>query len=86
MTSILKKTLVLMIRCYQVVLSPLFGNCCRFDPCCSHYCINAIERHGSLKGIWLGVIRLCKCHPLNPGGPDPVPEYFGSRSVAGQRS
>lgn len=83
MTAILRKTLILAIRGYQVALSPLFGDCCRFEPCCSHYWIGAIERHGCLKGVWLGIIRLCKCHPLHPGGPDPVPEHF-SRNRAGE--
>lgn len=77
MTAIFRKILILTIRGYQVALSPLFGNCCRFQPCCSHYWIKAIERHGCLKGVWLGIVRLCKCHPLHPGGRDPVPEHFG---------
>ncbi len=65
---------ILIVRAYQVVLSPLFGNCCRFHPSCSNYMIEAIRTHGCLHGMWLGACRLVKCHPLHPGGVDPVPE------------
>jgi hypothetical protein len=68
------KLLILIIRTYQVALSPMLGNCCRFYPSCSSYCIQAVERHGCLRGIILGVRRLCRCHPFNPGGVDLVPE------------
>jgi putative membrane protein insertion efficiency factor len=66
--------LILLIRLYQTLLSPLLGPRCRFHPSCSSYALEAIERHGALHGSWLAVRRVCRCHPLNPGGPDPVPE------------
>jgi len=62
------------IRIYQRVLSPLLGPRCRFHPSCSHYAIEAIERHGAARGSWLAVRRIARCHPLNEGGVDPVPE------------
>lgn len=58
---------------YKRALSPFFGNACRFHPFCSDYMVAAVEKHGLLKGSWLGVKRLCKCHPFHPGGFDPVP-------------
>jgi hypothetical protein len=62
------------IRIYQRVLSPLLGPRCRFYPSCSSYAIEAIERHGAARGSWLAVRRIARCHPLNEGGLDPVPE------------
>ncbi|EKE75986.1 membrane protein insertion efficiency factor YidD [Gallaecimonas xiamenensis] len=66
--------LILPIRLYQLLLSPLLGPNCRFTPTCSHYAILAIKRHGPLKGSWLAGRRILKCHPRHPGGHDPVPE------------
>jgi uncharacterized protein len=62
------------IRAYQMSLSPLLGPRCRFHPSCSHYALEAIERHGAARGGWLAAKRIARCHPLNPGGYDPVPE------------
>jgi len=62
------------IRIYQRALSPLLGPRCRFYPSCSSYAIEAIERHGAARGSWLAVRRIARCHPLNEGGLDPVPE------------
>ncbi|HEX9627553.1 MAG TPA: membrane protein insertion efficiency factor YidD [Acidiferrobacterales bacterium] len=62
------------IRLYQRALSPLLGPRCRFYPSCSSYAIEAIERHGAARGSWLAVRRIARCHPLNEGGLDPVPE------------
>jgi putative membrane protein insertion efficiency factor len=64
---------LLLIRGYQLFLSPLLGPRCRFYPTCSQYAFEAISKHGFLKGIFLGVARLFKCHPFHPGGIDPVP-------------
>jgi putative membrane protein insertion efficiency factor len=67
------RVLVLPIRLYQLVVSPLLGPRCRFYPSCSAYAVEALQRHGALRGSWLAVRRLGRCHPWNPGGPDPVP-------------
>ncbi|NCD33167.1 MAG: membrane protein insertion efficiency factor YidD [Spartobacteria bacterium] len=64
---------ILIIRLYQAVLSPLFGDCCRFYPSCSAYAIEAFRIHGFFYGLWLTVRRVGKCHPFHPGGIDPVP-------------
>lgn len=61
------------LRFYKRFLSPLLPPMCRFDPTCSIYMMQAIEKHGTLRGVWLGVRRLSRCHPFNPGGWDPVP-------------
>ena len=69
----LSKIFVLFVRAYQVTLSPLFGDCCRFTPSCSEYMIEAIQIHGALKGGWLGLKRILRCHPFGGKGYDPVP-------------
>lgn len=69
----LKKILILLVRGYQILLSPVLGNNCRFYPSCSSYMIEAIETHGILKGFWLGSRRILRCHPYHDGGIDPVP-------------
>jgi len=64
---------VLPIRIYRRVISPALPRRCRFYPTCSAYAIEAIERHGPIKGGWLAVRRILRCHPFHPGGYDPVP-------------
>jgi putative membrane protein insertion efficiency factor len=70
----MKTLLLILLRGYQLGISPLLGQNCRFYPSCSEYASQAIREHGALKGSALGAARLCKCHPWHPGGPDPVPE------------
>ncbi|MFE4143400.1 membrane protein insertion efficiency factor YidD [Peribacillus sp. YIM B13472] len=70
----LKKILMGFIRFYQVAISPLKPPTCRFYPTCSHYGLEAINRFGPIKGSWLALIRILKCHPFHPGGIDLVPE------------
>ncbi|MCK0745002.1 membrane protein insertion efficiency factor YidD [Chromohalobacter nigrandesensis] len=62
-----------LLRGYQYVISPLLGPRCRFWPSCSQYAVEAIQIHGPLKGSWLALKRILKCHPGHPGGVDPVP-------------
>lgn len=76
----LKKLLIGIIRFYQIVISPLKPPTCRFYPTCSHYGLEAIQRFGPLKGGWLTVKRILKCHPLHPGGIDMVPEKKNTKS------
>lgn len=68
----IKKIIIMMIVLYQKALSPLTGPSCRFYPSCSSYTIQAIEKHGLLRGLLFGVYRIGKCHPWHPGGFDPV--------------
>ncbi len=69
---LLKKFFILLVRLYQIILSPLFPQSCRFTPTCSEYAIEAIERLGILKGGWMGIVRIFRCHPFSSGGYDPV--------------
>ena len=62
-----------MIRLYKRFLSPVLPSACRFEPTCSQYTYEAIEIHGVIKGSWLGMKRIARCHPFHPGGYDPVP-------------
>jgi putative membrane protein insertion efficiency factor len=68
-----KQALLLLIRVYQLTLSPLLGPCCRFEPSCSRYAAACIQHHGVLRGAWLALRRLLRCHPFHPGGYDPPP-------------
>lgn len=69
---VIEKILIIMVRVYQVCLSPFLSPCCRFYPTCSEYTITAIKKYGPLKGVFSGLKRLLRCHPLHPGGYDPV--------------
>lgn len=70
----MKSIVLWIVRSYQRFISPLFLPSCRFTPTCSQYAYEAIDRYGLFEGSWLGVKRLARCHPFNPGGYDPVPD------------
>ncbi|HEY5691299.1 MAG TPA: membrane protein insertion efficiency factor YidD [Cyclobacteriaceae bacterium] len=72
--TIFKKIFIFPVRFYQVSISPLLGAHCRHTPTCSHYMIEAIEEWGALKGFWLGLKRIGRCHPWGTSGYDPVPK------------
>ncbi len=65
--------LCFLIRAYQRTIGPFFGRCCRFEPSCSNYMLEAIRTHGVLYGVFLGLRRVLRCHPWHAGGFDPVP-------------
>ena len=69
----MKTLLVLLVRGYQIVLSPWIGQSCRFTPTCSTYAIDALKEHGALRGSWMAIRRIGRCHPWHEGGHDPVP-------------
>lgn len=68
----MKKLMILLIRGYQKFISPLFPRTCRFYPTCSAYFIQALEKYGAVKGSYIGIKRILRCHPWNPGGYDPL--------------
>ncbi len=70
----MKILLILLIKGYRTLISPLLPPVCRFQPTCSHYAMEAVERFGALRGGFLAVRRILRCHPFHPGGYDPVPE------------
>ena len=71
--TIMKWLLVCLIHFYRIAISPFIGNCCRFLPTCSEYGLEAVKKHGAVKGAWLAAKRVCRCHPFRKGGYDPVP-------------
>jgi putative membrane protein insertion efficiency factor len=73
----IRTAILFLIRLYQMTLSRLIGPTCRFEPSCSRYTATCIERFGVLHGSWLGMKRIARCHPLNPGGYDPPPHPEG---------
>jgi putative membrane protein insertion efficiency factor len=83
------RLLLAVIRVYQLLLSPFLGRSCRFEPSCSRYTAACIATHGAAHGSWLGVCRIARCHPFNPGGYDPPPargELRAERPVASPRA
>ena len=73
MSKLLARPLILVVRGYQLLLSPYLGSNCRYTPTCSAYMIEALETHGPLRGLLLGVRRIGRCHPWGGDGYDPVP-------------
>jgi len=69
----MKTLLTALIRAYQYLIRPMLGSNCRFAPSCSDYALEAVQKHGALKGGWLALRRISRCHPYHPGGYDPVP-------------
>ncbi|WP_457637027.1 membrane protein insertion efficiency factor YidD [Oceanithermus sp.] len=82
----MSRLLIALIKIYQRFISPYKPRTCRFYPTCSHYALEAIQVHGALRGSWLATKRILRCHPLNPGGYDPVPPktagFFTGRTGA----
>jgi hypothetical protein len=76
-----RRLAVVIVHLYQWTLSPMLGPACRYEPTCSAYMVEALERHGLLRGVWLGLRRIGRCHPLGGSGYDPVPEI----AVTGER-
>lgn len=75
----MKKIFIGLIRGYQRFISPLFPPSCRYYPTCSNYSVQAIQKHGAIKGSIMGISRILRCHPFVKGGYDPVPEQFSIR-------
>jgi putative membrane protein insertion efficiency factor len=73
-----QRALLLLLRAYKILISPVFGGSCRFMPSCSEYMAEAIRRHGAARGVVLGVSRLARCRPFAAHGFDPVPDRPGS--------
>ncbi len=70
----IRSALIGLVRVYQAVLSPHIPAACRFEPTCSQYAVEALQRHGAWRGLWLTTARLLRCRPFGGGGDDPVPE------------
>ncbi len=69
----MRRVLIWLVRGYQIVLSPWIGQSCRFNPTCSNYAIEALREYGALRGSWMALRRIGRCHPWHEGGDDPVP-------------
>jgi putative membrane protein insertion efficiency factor len=80
----MRSLVVLLIRAYQLTIAPLLGPVCRFEPSCSRYSMECVANHGVLRGGWLSIRRIARCHPFNPGGydPPPLPPHGSGREPA----
>jgi putative membrane protein insertion efficiency factor len=78
-----KYVLIGLLRAYRAVISPIYGQVCRYHPSCSAYALDAVREHGSIRGSWLAVRRLARCHPWAAGGYDPVPLKSGAPAGPG---
>jgi uncharacterized protein len=79
-----KYVLIGLLRLYRAFISPLYGQVCRYHPTCSAYALDAVREYGSIKGSWLAVRRLVRCHPWSPGGYDPVPPRISANPTPTQ--
>ena len=86
MSRVTRLLAMCLIRCYQGIISPFLGPCCRFHPSCSEYALEAIGRFGLLRGGWLGMRRIGRCHPWHPGGFDPVPLSSGAAPMCSRHA
>ncbi len=77
----MRRILAFLIKAYQWLLSPVLGSNCRFHPSCSEYALQALDTHGSLRGCYLALRRIARCHPWHEGGYDPVPPSSGFRNI-----
>lgn len=77
----LRVLLIGLLRAYRLVISPLYGQVCRYHPSCSAYALEAVTEHGSLRGTWLAMRRVARCHPWAAGGYDPVPAPRPTRTI-----
>jgi putative membrane protein insertion efficiency factor len=68
-----RHVLIVLLRAYRLLISPLYGQVCRYHPSCSAYALDAVTEYGAARGTWMAARRLLRCHPWAPGGPDPVP-------------
>ena len=73
MSEIIISPFILLIKLYQIIISPAIGSNCRFNPTCSNYAINSLKKHGLVIGLYFSIIRISKCHPWGKNGHDPVP-------------
>ncbi|MDX6296220.1 MAG: uncharacterized protein QOI51_77 [Nocardioidaceae bacterium] len=81
----MKYALIWLLRAYRLLISPLYGQVCRYHPSCSAYALDAVTRFGSVRGSWLAARRLVRCHPWAAGGYDPVPTVFTWRTPVSVR-
>jgi putative membrane protein insertion efficiency factor len=79
---VLRAVVIVVLTAYRRVISPIYGDVCRYYPSCSAYTLGSVERYGATKGLWLGARRIARCHPWAAGGVDPVPARFSWRAAS----